>query len=87
MPAYPNPFNSSVTIPFEISSPLNSSIIIFNVLGQKITEFPIDHLGVGKHLIKWNGENQFGYDVGAGIYFAQLDIKNSSHYQKLIYLK
>ena len=87
MAAYPNPFNNSVTIPFEISSPLNSSIIIFNLLGQKITEFPIDHLGVGKHLIKWNGENQFGHDVGAGIYFAQFDIKSSSHYQKLIYLK
>ena len=87
MPAYPNPFNGAVNIPFELSSPINSTIVIFNVLGEKVREFPLVHFGTGRHLIKWNGENEHGHHVGTGIYFAKLDLKRSSNVQKLIYLK
>jgi len=87
MPVYPNPFNGIVNIPFELSSPINSTIVIFNVLGEKVREFPLEHFGTGRHLIKWNGENEHGNHVGTGIYFAKLGLKRSSNVQKLIFLK
>ncbi|MFL2983699.1 MAG: CotH kinase family protein [Candidatus Neomarinimicrobiota bacterium] len=87
LPAYPNPFNGIVTIPFELSSTLNTTIIIFNILGEKIKEIPIRHFNAGKHLIKWNGENKLGMRVGTGIYFAKLNLDNFTNVQKLIYLK
>ena len=87
LPSYPNPFNGSVNIPFTIPYPTNSKIIIFNVLGQKVNEISIEHFGVGKHAIIWNGENELGHDVGTGIYFAQLDINGARDFQKLVYLK
>ena len=87
MPAYPNPFNGAVTIPFELSSPINTTITIFNVLGEKITEFPLDNFGTGRHSIKWNGENKLGMRVGTGIYFAKLGLERTRNVQKLIYLK
>ena len=49
--AYPNPFNGSINIPIIIPSQTNSKVIIFNVLGQKVTEIPIEHFGIGKHTI------------------------------------
>ena len=85
--AYPNPFNGVVNLPFELSSSLNTSIIIFNILGEKVTEFPIGHYNAGKHLIKWNGENALGMRAGTGIYFAKLNLDGYSSVQKLIYLK
>ena len=87
MPAYPNPFNGAVTIPFELSSPINTTITIFNVLGEKVMEFPLDNFGTGRHSIKWNGENKLGMRVGTGIYFAKLGLERTSNVQKLIYLK
>jgi len=87
LPAYPNPFNGSVNIPFTIPYPTNSKIIIFNVLGQKVNEISIEHFGVGKHVIIWNGESELGHGVGTGIYFAQLDINSARDVQKLVYLK
>ena len=85
--AYPNPFNGSINIPIIIPSQTNSKVIIFNVLGQKITEISIEHFGIGKHTISWNGQNELGNDVGSGVYFAQLDIEGAQGIQKLVYLK
>ena len=87
LPAYPNPFNGAVNLPFELSSPLNTTIIIFNILGEKITELSIGHYSAGKHTIKWNGENALGMRVGTGIYFAKLNLNEYGSVQKLIYLK
>ena len=87
LPAYPNPFNGSVNIPFAVPYQTNSKIIIFNVIGQKVNEISIEHFGTGKHTINWNGENELGHDVGSGIYFAQLDIEGARDFQKLVYLK
>ena len=87
LPAYPNPFNSSVNIPFAVPYQTNSKIIIFNVIGQKVNEILIEHFGTGKHTINWNGRNELGHDVGSGIYFAQLDIDGARDFQKLVYLK
>ena len=85
--AYPNPFNGSINIPIIIPSQTNSKVIIFNVLGQKITEISIEHFGIGKHTISWNGQNELGNDVGSGVYFAKLDIEGAQGIQKLVYLK
>ena len=87
LPAYPNPFNNSVNIPFAVPYQTSSKIIIFNVIGQKVNEISIEHFGTGKHTINWNGENELGHDVGSGIYFAQFDIEGARDYQKLVYLK
>ena len=87
LPAYPNPFNGLVNIPFEVPYQTNSKIIIFNVIGQKVNEISIEHFGTGKHTIIWNAENELGQDVGSGVYFAQLDIEGAQDFQKLVYLK
>ena len=85
--AYPNPFNGSINIPIIIPSQTNSKVIIFNVLGQKVTEISIEHFGIGKHTISWNGQNELGNDVGSGVYFVQLDVEGAQDIQKLVYLK
>ena len=87
LPAYPNPFNGSVNIPFAVPYQTNSRIIIFHVIGQKVNEISIEHFGAGKHTINWHGENELGHDVRSGIYFAQLDIEGARDFQKLVYLK
>ena len=87
LPVYPNPFNGAVTIPVELAVPINASIIIYNLLGERITDIPINHLRPGHHTLVWQGRNQLGHSVGTGIYFVRLQTKNSRSVQKLIYLK
>ena len=87
LPAYPNPFNGAVTIPLELATPINASIIIYNLLGERITDIPINHLRPGHHTLVWQGRNQLGHSVGTGIYFVRLQTENTRSVQKLIYLK
>ena len=87
LPAYPNPFNGSVKIPFKLSSQTNSSITIYNVLGKRILDIPIENMGPGDHYVSWNGLNQMGRQVGNGVYFLRLNIDLKSGFQKLVYLK
>ena len=87
MTSYPNPFNGIVNIPFILSSKMNSSIIIYNVLGRVIREISLEQFDLGKHSIIWNGKDHFGHDVSTGIYFIQLKNSTPENIQKLIYLK
>jgi hypothetical protein len=46
---YPNPFNPATTIIFELPKASNVTISVFNILGQRITEFVYDNLDAGVH--------------------------------------
>jgi len=77
---YPNPFNPSTKIPFELSEETSLHITIYNVLGQEVTTLFAGRLAAGKHSITWNGADESGARVPSGIYFYSL---STSHTQKL----
>jgi hypothetical protein len=67
---HPNPFNPSTTIKYSCQNDKNVNIIIVNMKGQIIREFPIQ---VNKSSIEWDGLDSSGYSVSSGIYFAILE--------------
>ena len=87
MPAYPNPFNGRVVIPFQLSEETNKSIFIYNILGQIIYEKSLKGFLPGEHKIIWNGKTNTGNNISAGIYFFKLRTIKSESVQKVIYLK
>lgn len=70
---YPNPFNPTTTIRYRLGSASEVSIVIYNVLGQKIRT--LTH-GVrqteGLHTIVWDGRHSDGRAVGSGTYFCRI---------------
>ena len=79
---YPNPFNPSTTIEFEIGNGQFISLNIYDLNGRLIEEFFIKHLLQGSHKIKWEPKN-----ITSGIYFIELLAENFRSTQKLILLK
>ena len=73
---YPNPFNPSTNIPFDISasgkSIIDINLSVYNILGQKVATLYDGSIGVGGYTAKWNGLDDFGNQVPAGIYFYRL---------------
>ncbi len=65
---YPNPFNPSTVISYEISQPGNVKIIIFNLLGQETKNLLNEKQSPGCHQITWDGRDNFGKSVANGIY-------------------
>ena len=69
---YPNPFNPSTTIRFDLPVVSDVILTIYNTRGQKVKTFQYQNISSGYHSVTWNGTNDFGKKVGAGVYLYQL---------------
>jgi len=69
---YPNPFNPSTTIEFNLPVRGDIQLTIFNLLGEKVKSFTDQALDPGRHSFEWNGSTDSGVEVSSGIYFYSL---------------
>ncbi len=89
--AFPNPFNSStkikVTLPADFDF-ANSSIKIYNILGEAVKTFDLNELG-GKHKfeISWNGKSENGENVASGVYLFTIATSKKVQTLKLLLIK
>ena len=84
---YPNPFNPSTAIPFSV--PLNQDVRlnIYDLLGKEVLAVNFNKLTMGNHTFTWDGKNQLGNLVGAGVYFYRLENNSKTFIKKMILLK
>ena len=84
---YPNPFNPTTTLRFDLPEVSDATVTIFNMLGQKIKTFNMNDTPAGYHSIKWNATNDYGDPVGAGVYLYQLRANQFVKTKKMVLLK
>jgi hypothetical protein len=84
---YPNPFNPTTTLRFDLPEVSNVTLTIYNMLGQRVRTFNMDDTPAGYHSIKWNATNDYGEQVGAGVYLYQLQTKGFVKTRKMVLLK
>ncbi len=83
---YPNPFNPTTTLRFDLPQVSSITLTIYNMLGQKVRTFNMQNTSAGYHSITWDATNDFGQQVGAGVYLYQLQAKDFVKTQHPIYL-
>ena len=81
-PNYPNPFNATTTISYQLPEPSLVNISIFNVCGQFVTEVINENVPPGYHSMKWDAHN-----LSSGIYFYKISAGNYSAVGKCLLLK
>jgi hypothetical protein len=86
-PAYPNPFNPSTTIKFEINRLSDVKLSIYNILGEEINTLIQGRLSAGMYSKAWDGNNLAGSLVPTGVYIIRLTVDNNSSVQKAVFLK
>jgi hypothetical protein len=69
---YPNPFNASTNINFELPTAGYVSLDIFDVLGRRVTSLVSSEFAAGRHTITWNGIDNSGQTVASGRYYIKL---------------
>ncbi len=86
-PNFPNPFNPTTLISFELSKEKFISLDIYDLSGQFVNnlEKGINHAGY--HSVEWNGKDSAGNSLPAGIYFYTLSFENRKISHKMILLK
>ncbi len=84
---YPNPFNPTTTIPFTISKQGRVRLAIYNSLGQEIRVL-LDEIKAGGHYqIEWDGRDNQGKTVAAGVYVYRLETEGFNQSRQLTFLK
>jgi hypothetical protein len=84
---YPNPFNPTTTLRFDLPKVSDITLTIYNMLGQKVRTFNYQNTSAGYHSVKWNATNDYGDPVGAGVYLYQLQTKDFVKTRKMVLLK
>ena len=87
---YPNPFNSTTTIPFYLSAVTDIIIEIYDIQGKRIRTLFTGIKPAGPHKLTWDGKTDSGDITVSGVYFVsmrQSDNNIKSRSQKIILLK
>lgn len=69
--AYPNPFNPSTSIRFDLPERSMVYMIIYDVLGREIMTLIHNTIEPGLHEIRWDGKDDNGNPVSTGMYIYQ----------------
>jgi hypothetical protein len=72
-PNYPNPFNPSTIIEFDVPKTSDVTLKIYNILGEEITTLVSDRLSAGHYHYKWDISLQRNVPSGIYIYRLQAD--------------
>lgn len=84
---YPNPFNPSTTISFDLPAATRTTLTIYNVAGQRVATLVDADLEAGHHNIVWNGKTYNGADVASGVYLYRLTAGDFTESRKMMLLK
>lgn len=72
---YPNPFQSTTSIEFNLSASSDVSIKIYDVNGNLVNTIFNGMLGEGNQSFQWNGKNQRGLDAESGSYLYEVTVE------------
>ena len=83
-PTYPNPFNPSTTIRFDVPESLNKNVIlnVFDVRGRLVEKILDKELTPGSYAMQWNAKSK-----SSGVYFLRMDAEKYTKTYKMILMK
>jgi len=84
---FPNPFNPSTRIDFQVQESTDIDLEVYNIKGQKVRTLVDGFKATGNHSVEWDGTNDQGKNVTSGLYFYRLSSKKFSSTKKMILLQ
>lgn len=87
MQNYPNPFNPITTLRYDLPEQASVKIIIYDMLGRQVRTLINQTQDAGFKSVIWDGTNDFGKTVSAGIYLYQIKAKGFVQTRKMVLLK
>lgn len=84
---YPNPFNPSTTIEFYLPKAENTTLSIYNMLGQEVITLLDEKVEAGYKEVVWSGKDKTGHQVASGIYFYKLNTETKEIIKRMLLVK
>ena len=84
---YPNPFNPTTTISYDLPENNFVNITIYDLLGREVKVLVSGELASGYHDVIWDGTNELGQSVSAGVYLYSVIAGNKVYSGKMVLMK
>jgi hypothetical protein len=86
-PNYPNPFNPTTVISYELSKRSRVRIAVYDVTGALVKVVEDRERPRGRYEVGWTGINSAGEPVASGVYFCRFSTEGFVQTRKMILLK
>jgi flagellar hook assembly protein FlgD len=83
---YPNPFSEKTAISYKLPRSGKVNIIVYNILGQEVKRIQSGEQSADVHYVLWEGKDNNGKNVSAGVYFYRISTNDWSCVRKMLYL-
>ena len=83
---YPNPFNPSTAIPFQLARGSHVALDIYNSLGQHVRTLVAGERPAGAHVAVWDARDEMGRGVAAGLYIYRISAAGVSQTGRMVLL-
>jgi hypothetical protein len=80
--AYPNPFNATTTISFDLPVSGNVRLEVYNIIGRLVEMLVDENLDAGRHNIEWDASA-----LSSGVYFYKLNADGNILTKRMTLLK
>lgn len=84
---FPNPFNPSTIISFDVPADTYVKLSVFNIIGQEVAQLVNENKKAGHYQVNWNGLDNSGNKVSSGVYLYTLKASDKSFTKKMILAK
>jgi len=86
---FPNPFNPSTTITFDLPESGDVHLAVYNITGQIISSIIQENREAGTHSVTWRGRDNMGQQVSSGVYFYKIVFNHGqwSAVKKMLFVK
>ena len=84
---FPNPFNPSTEIRYDLPEEGFVNLSIYNMMGQKVRTLRSETMQPGYHSMVWDGKNDVGSQVATGMYFYSIHTGSFQATKKMLFLK
>jgi hypothetical protein len=85
---YPNPFNPVTNVQYSVPRDASVELAVYDVTGRLVRTLVSEPAhSAGRHTVRWNGRDDGGRSVAAGVYFARLVVDAESTASKMVLLK
>jgi hypothetical protein len=84
---FPNPFNPTTTLRYELPENAFAKITIYDMMGREVKTLVNSLQAAGYKSIQWDATNNQGYHVSAGVYLYSIEAGDFRQTKKMILLK
>ena len=87
LPNYPNPFNPVTTVQYQLPREADVKVTVYDVLGRRVKTLVKETQPAGDYRMQWNGNNNAGQAVAAGVYLLVFQADRTQRVHKMLLLK